>query len=66
MARPGTRLDAGGGTLFVWHTDVLPADLAAPMSEFVEQGSAVVCRALKGRFRTDQTDPRPKIPTGQG
>ncbi|MET8796847.1 SRPBCC family protein [Nocardia sp. NPDC004568] len=38
--------DAGGGTLFVWHTDVLPDDLAAPISEFVEQGSAVMRRAL--------------------
>lgn len=38
--------DADGGTLFVWHTDVLPEELAAPISEFVEQGSAVMRRAL--------------------
>ncbi|MFI2234545.1 SRPBCC family protein [Nocardia testacea] len=38
--------DAGGGTLFVWHTDVLPDELAAPISEFVEQGSEVMRRAL--------------------
>ncbi|MFI9533320.1 SRPBCC family protein [Nocardia fusca] len=40
--------DTGGGTLFVWHTDVLPDELAAPISEFVEQGSAVMRRALEG------------------
>ncbi|MEV0047077.1 SRPBCC family protein [Nocardia rhamnosiphila] len=40
--------DTGGRTLFVWHTDVLPDDLAAPISEFVEQGSAVMRRALAG------------------
>jgi hypothetical protein len=38
----------GGGTLFVWHTDILPDYLAAPISEFVEQGSVVMCRALEG------------------
>lgn len=47
--------DADGGTLFVWHTDVLPDELAAPISEFVEQGSAVMRRALEG-----------PVPTGAG
>jgi carbon monoxide dehydrogenase subunit G len=36
-----------GKTLFVWHTDVLPDALAAPMAEFVEQGSTVIHRALQ-------------------
>lgn len=36
-----------GRTLFVWHTDVLPEDLAAPMAEFVEQGSVVMLHALR-------------------
>ncbi|WP_063025222.1 SRPBCC family protein [Nocardia niwae] len=36
-----------GTTLFVWHTDVLPETLAAPMAEFVEQGSAAIRRALE-------------------
>ncbi|WP_051163587.1 SRPBCC family protein [Nocardia brevicatena] len=37
----------GGGTLFVWHTDVLPDALAAPIAEFVEHGSTVMRRALQ-------------------
>jgi carbon monoxide dehydrogenase subunit G len=36
-----------GKTLFIWHTDVLPDALAAPMAEFVEQGSTVIHRALQ-------------------
>ncbi|MFE3445701.1 SRPBCC family protein [Nocardia sp. NPDC059180] len=36
-----------GKTLFVWHTDVLPDALAAPMAQSVEQGSAVIRRALQ-------------------
>lgn len=39
--------EEGGGTLFVWHTDVLPDALAAPIAEFVEQGATVICRALE-------------------
>ncbi|WP_067855702.1 SRPBCC family protein [Nocardia shimofusensis] len=38
--------EEGGRTRFVWHTDVLPEALAAPIADFVEQGSMVMCRAL--------------------
>ncbi|MEU5031398.1 SRPBCC family protein [Streptomyces milbemycinicus] len=40
--------EADGRTRFVWHTDVLPDTLAAPIAEFVEQGSAVMRQALEG------------------
>ncbi|MFE4976404.1 hypothetical protein ACFRAR_30410 [Kitasatospora sp. NPDC056651] len=39
--------EAGGRTRFVWHTDVLPDTLAAPIAESVEHGSAVIRRALE-------------------
>ncbi|MGV9774676.1 SRPBCC family protein [Streptosporangium sp. NPDC003464] len=39
--------EAGGRTRLVWHTDVLPDTLAAPMAEFVEHGSAVMRQALE-------------------
>ncbi|KAK1180438.1 SRPBCC family protein [Streptomyces sp. NBS 14/10] len=42
--------EAGGRTRFVWHTDVLPDTLAAPIAEFVEQGSVVIRQALEGRI----------------
>jgi carbon monoxide dehydrogenase subunit G len=38
--------EADGRTRFVWHTDVIPADLAGPIGEFVEQGSAVIRATL--------------------
>lgn len=38
--------EEGGRTRFVWHTDVLPDELAAPIAGFVEHGAAVICRAL--------------------
>ncbi|MER7579829.1 SRPBCC family protein [Kitasatospora sp. NPDC097691] len=39
--------EAGGRTRFVWHTDVLPDALAAPIAEFVEHGSTVIRRTLE-------------------
>ncbi|MEU6190334.1 SRPBCC family protein [Nocardia sp. NPDC047038] len=36
-----------GGTLVVWHTDVLPEALTVPIAEFVEQASAVMRRTLE-------------------
>ncbi|GLY83469.1 SRPBCC family protein [Actinoallomurus iriomotensis] len=39
--------ETGGRTRFVWHTDVLPDALAAPIAEFVEQGSVVMRQALE-------------------
>ncbi|MCO6004789.1 SRPBCC family protein [Actinoallomurus purpureus] len=39
----------GDRTKFVWHTDVLPDSLAAPIAEFVEHGSAVMRQALGTR-----------------
>jgi carbon monoxide dehydrogenase subunit G len=39
--------EAEGRTRFVWHTDVLPDTLAAPIAEFVEHGSAVIRRTLE-------------------
>ncbi|GIL30710.1 SRPBCC family protein [Actinocatenispora comari] len=38
--------EADGTTRFVWHTDVIPAELAGPIAEFVERGSAVIQAAL--------------------
>ncbi|MFD3703995.1 SRPBCC family protein [Nocardia sp. NPDC058658] len=43
-----------GKTRFVWHTDVLPDALAAPISEFVEHGAPVVRAALEAA-RSPQT-----------
>ncbi|MGF0319161.1 SRPBCC family protein [Nocardia fluminea] len=43
-----------GRTLFVWHTDVLPDALAAPMTESVDQGSTVIQRALETAATADQ------------
>jgi hypothetical protein len=34
------------GTRFVWHIDVLPEALAAPIAEFVEHGATVMRAAL--------------------
>jgi len=47
--------EEGGGTRFIWHTDILPEALAAPIAEFVEHGSAVMCQALRtaGERRPD-------------
>ncbi|MBC7303806.1 MAG: SRPBCC family protein [Nocardia sp.] len=39
--------DTEGRTRFVWHTDVLPESLAAPITEFVEHGSPVIRAALE-------------------
>ncbi|MDH6141567.1 hypothetical protein P3T35_003586 [Kitasatospora sp. GP30] len=39
--------EADGRTRFVWHTDVLPDALAAPIAESMEHGSAVIRRALE-------------------
>ncbi|WP_329244582.1 hypothetical protein OG417_48075 [Actinoallomurus sp. NBC_01490] len=39
--------ETDGRTRFVWHTDVLPATLATPIAEFVEQGSKVMRQALE-------------------
>ncbi|CAM2991222.1 SRPBCC family protein [Saccharomonospora xinjiangensis] len=38
-----------GRTRFVWHTDVLPDPLAAPITDFVERGSEVIRRTLGNR-----------------
>jgi carbon monoxide dehydrogenase subunit G len=40
-----------GRTRFVWHTDVLPDALAAPIAEFVEHGSTVMRQALETAAR---------------
>jgi hypothetical protein len=37
----------GGGTRFVWIVDVLPHDVAGPVSELMEQGIGVVKRTLE-------------------
>ncbi|WP_280458017.1 SRPBCC family protein [Nocardia carnea] len=42
-----------GKTLFVWHTDVLPEDLAASIAESVDQGSTVIQRALETAATAD-------------
>ncbi|MFI0357469.1 SRPBCC family protein [Actinomadura sp. 9N407] len=39
--------EPGGRTRFIWHTDVLPDALAAPIREFVEHGSAAIRQALE-------------------
>ncbi|MFD3745414.1 SRPBCC family protein [Nocardia sp. NPDC058633] len=39
--------EAGGTTRFVWHIDVLPEDLAAPITEFVDHGATVIRAALE-------------------
>jgi carbon monoxide dehydrogenase subunit G len=49
--------EADGRTRFVWHTDVLPDTLAAPIAEFVENGSAVMRQALEAT-NTARTGPR--------
>ncbi|MFJ2862890.1 SRPBCC family protein [Kitasatospora sp. NPDC087314] len=55
--------EAGGRTRFVWHTDVLPDALAAPIAEFVEHGSAVIRRTLEAASSAptgpDPTGPAP-------
>ncbi|MEV3964689.1 SRPBCC family protein [Nocardia sp. NPDC050193] len=43
-----------GRTRFVWHTDVLPAALATPIAESVDQGSTVIQRALETAATADQ------------
>lgn len=43
-----------GKTLFVWHTDVLPEDLATSIAESVDQGSTVIQRALETAATADQ------------
>jgi carbon monoxide dehydrogenase subunit G len=40
-------LAEGGGTRFVWIVDVLPHDVAGPVSELMEQGIGVVKRTLE-------------------
>lgn len=44
---------ANGKTLFVWHTDVLPEDLVAPIAASVDQGSTVIRRALEAAATAD-------------
>ncbi|MEV4153277.1 SRPBCC family protein [Nocardia salmonicida] len=39
--------EADGRTRFIWHTDVLPEALAAPIAESVEHGAAVIRSALE-------------------
>jgi hypothetical protein len=36
-----------GGTLFVWITDVLPDEIAAPIAELMDRGIAVVGQTLE-------------------
>ncbi|MFH9349386.1 SRPBCC family protein [Kitasatospora sp. NPDC017646] len=56
--------EAEGRTRFVWHTDVLPDTLAAPIAEFVEHGSAVIRRTLEAsttpKREPARTPPRPR------
>ncbi|WP_328661745.1 SRPBCC family protein [Nocardia salmonicida] len=39
--------EADGRTRFIWHTDVLPEALAAPIAESVEHGATVIRSALE-------------------
>ncbi|MFF5035316.1 SRPBCC family protein [Nocardia salmonicida] len=39
--------EADGKTRFIWHTDVLPEALAAPIAESVEHGATVIRSALE-------------------
>ncbi|WP_194827393.1 SRPBCC family protein [Nocardia sp. XZ_19_231] len=39
--------EAEGRTRFIWHIDVLPETLAAPIAEFVEHGATVMRSALE-------------------
>ncbi|MFI1234630.1 SRPBCC family protein [Nocardia salmonicida] len=39
--------EAGGRTRFIWHTDVLPDALAAPIAESMEHGATVIRSALE-------------------
>ncbi|MEV0770435.1 SRPBCC family protein [Nocardia salmonicida] len=39
--------EADGRTRFIWHTDVLPEALAAPIAESVEHGATVIHSALE-------------------
>ncbi|MFC9875973.1 SRPBCC family protein [Nocardia salmonicida] len=39
--------EADGRTRFIWHTDVLPETLAAPIAESVEHGATVIRSALE-------------------
>ncbi|WP_454195544.1 SRPBCC family protein [Nocardia sp. Marseille-Q1738] len=57
--------EKGGRTLVVWHTDVLPDALAAPIAEFVEHGSTVMCRALMLGGRTRIATPHGNEPIGR-
>lgn len=43
-----------GKTLFVWHTDVLPETLVAPIAESVDRGSTVIQRALETAATADR------------
>ncbi|MFD9548473.1 SRPBCC family protein [Nocardia salmonicida] len=39
--------EADGRTRFIWHTDVLPETLAAPIAESVEHGATVIRSTLE-------------------
>ncbi|MGW4694430.1 SRPBCC family protein [Kitasatospora cineracea] len=54
--------EPGGRTRFVWHTDVLPDTLAAPIAESVEHGSAVIRRTLE----SGTPEPRRRARRGSG
>ncbi|MFD3591638.1 SRPBCC family protein [Nocardia sp. NPDC058640] len=48
---------ADGRTRFVWHTDVLPEALAAPIAEFVEHGAPVIRAALEAAATRSPGEP---------
>jgi carbon monoxide dehydrogenase subunit G len=42
------REDAGGGTRFVWTTDVLPDELAIPIGALMDRGIGVIKATMEG------------------